>query len=68
MCLHLSAYRRIALLPFALSVERLAPVPVGGLNSKRVLPSQNRSNVPVSRDALPPRPRLFLSGSYTLHP
>ena len=35
--------RRIALLPYALLVERLAPVPVGVLNSKRVLPSRHRT-------------------------
>src|SRR5829696_3158394 len=38
-------------------MELLAPVPVGVLNLKRALPSPHRSNVPVSRNALPPRPR-----------
>src|SRR6202795_5297273 len=35
--------RRIALLPFALLVELFAPVPVGVLNLKRVLPSRHRT-------------------------
>ena len=37
------AHRRLALLPFALLMEHSAPVPVGVLNLKRVLPSQYRT-------------------------
>jgi hypothetical protein len=50
MCFPPFSNRRIALLPFALLVELLAPVLVGVLNSKRVLPSQYRTRVSVSGD------------------
>src|SRR6266852_3978539 len=48
-----SSPRRFALLPFALSVERFAPVPVGVLDSNRVLPSQCRTDAsfPEGRSA-----------------
>src|SRR6185436_8853442 len=54
----LPAPRRLALLPFALFMEQYAPVPVGVLLSKRVLPSQNRTESPSFPETLvPPRPR-----------
>jgi hypothetical protein len=54
--IHLSRNRRLALLPFALLLKHLLPVPVGVLNLKRVLPSRYRTES-LSRELVPPRPR-----------
>jgi hypothetical protein len=62
--------RRLALLPFALSCwERFAPGASWGPQSRRVLPSQCRTDsFPFPATLVPPRPRSHPNSAWASHP